>query len=527
MAIGLVPYQWKTDGGMTGWALPDGAVSAIDLRRLSQIADNTATGYAIAVYDGSLPEGAVELDTGDVTRDRDAWFSTLGFRPEGETAIDWAWDQLSEGRGADDSHADHCRPIRCATPEFVEMWLGGRNVRSLSYTDKLRQAVLARKDLDAIFNDVVAGKLPDGVHRKALKAEADRLGIDWRTLRSKSARWRSETPLEPTTTITDEGWSGSTQTLAAYGWTVLDGATGHTWNTGADTIIFGNTGNSENSVAYHPTTLSSSDNYASALTANLENSCGSVCRGGGTTSTNWSAYGVKNGGGAGGCTLYSFVNAVATQLGYASAAGSSSPYTRRVQAIGSAIKGSDNNTAWRLEVTNTAVSTGLRVGLWGTHGGYGNTAFSIFTGGDFVAPTVTNNSASATFGVGGTVQMSATESPTSWSLQGSPPTGVSINSSGLVTWTSATPTGVHSITVRATNATGSGDGTLTLTITEATTTSTFHTLFPILINQIPFVILFIKSKITIFDFIKNILPFILMLTISTTIFLVFYNTTTK
>jgi hypothetical protein len=83
------------------------------------------------------------------------------------------------------------------------------------------------------------------------------------------------------------------------------------------------------------------------------------------------------------------------------------------------------------------------------------------------APTVTANSASALAGAGGTVQMAATNTPTSWSLPGSPPTGVSINSSGLVTWTSATPAGVHSITVRATNAGGSGDGTLTLTITAA------------------------------------------------------------
>lgn len=88
------------------------------------------------------------------------------------------------------------------------------------------------------------------------------------------------------------------------------------------------------------------------------------------------------------------------------------------------------------------------------------------------APVVTANSAAAVHGVGGTVQMSATNSPTSWSLTGSPPTGVSINSSGLVTWTGATPVGVHSIGVRATNATGNGDGTLTLTITAAAASAT-------------------------------------------------------
>jgi hypothetical protein len=87
-------------------------------------------------------------------------------------------------------------------------------------------------------------------------------------------------------------------------------------------------------------------------------------------------------------------------------------------------------------------------------------------------PVVTNNTAGNTYGTGGTVQMAATNTPTSWSLQGSPPSGVSINSSGLVTWTGAAPVGAHSITTRATNGSGSGDGTLTLTITRAALTVT-------------------------------------------------------
>ena len=79
------------------------------------------------------------------------------------------------------------------------------------------------------------------------------------------------------------------------------------------------------------------------------------------------------------------------------------------------------------------------------------------------APVVTNNSASGSSGSSGMIQMSATNSPTSWSLI-SPPAGVTIDASGLVTWSSSTAVAVHTITVRATNATGSGDGTLTLTI---------------------------------------------------------------
>lgn len=88
------------------------------------------------------------------------------------------------------------------------------------------------------------------------------------------------------------------------------------------------------------------------------------------------------------------------------------------------------------------------------------------------APVVTNGSASGTYGTSGTAQMAATETPTSWSLPGSPPAGLSISSSGLVSWTSAVPVGVYSITTRATNGTGSGDGTLTLTIGRAPLTVT-------------------------------------------------------
>ena len=87
-------------------------------------------------------------------------------------------------------------------------------------------------------------------------------------------------------------------------------------------------------------------------------------------------------------------------------------------------------------------------------------------------PAVTDNTAGNTYGTGGTVQMAATNTPTSWSLQGSPPAGVSVDDNGLVSWTSATPVGAHSITTRATNGSGSGDGTLTLTVSRAALTVT-------------------------------------------------------
>jgi hypothetical protein len=378
MAIGLVPYQRKA-GGAPRWALPDGATSAIDLRRLSQITDPTAVGYAIAIYPGALPENSVALETGNVTTDRDAWFSTLGFRPEGVDAVEWTFSHLLV---ADDSHEDTCRPLRCGRPDKFEMWLGGRHERATTHIDRLKQGVYVRRDLDRIFDDVAAGKLPDGIHRKALKAEADRLGIDWRTLRSKSARWRNEDAVEPTTTITDDGWAGTSQALSAYGWTVL--GTGNTWTTGAGDFVFSGNTNS-GVIGLHPTALSASDAIATATSPTSPGDlAGPLCRASGSTNTNWNGYGSANSSADGTIQLYSFVNATATMLDqfWPSA---SAPHTRRVQAIGSTIRADDAGETWKVTVTNTAITTGLRAGLFGIGGGFPNVTINTFTAEDFVS----------------------------------------------------------------------------------------------------------------------------------------------
>lgn len=466
MAIGLVRYERRTEGGMTCWALPDGATSSIDLRRLSQITDPAATGHAIAIYPGDLPADSVALDTGNATRDRDAWLSTLGFRPEGDNAVDQAWSMLLNG--ADDTHADACRPLRCGRADKFELWLGGKRERFTSHIDRLKQGVYVRRDLDRIFDDVTAGKLPAGIHRKSLKAEADRLGIDWQTLRSKSARWRGETALDPATTISDPFNSGADIALDLYnGWTCPQDNSAFSTGSGALTINAKHTGSATH-FAWSGTSLSSSNNQTDFIdTTRLDDNSynmqfGPACRGDGVStgyvcSHYTSSFRLFNSVGAS-LTLLSSVSRVGTE-----------PYRLRVNAIGSTIKAAQSAASWDISVTDTAVTAGLLVGaivLRTTTSLNRRLIVQEFYAEDFVAPTVTNNTASGTFGTGGTVQMSASDSPTSWSLTGSLPTGVSINSSGLVTWTGLTPTAVHTIGVRATNAIGNGDGTLTLTITD-------------------------------------------------------------
>jgi len=90
------------------------------------------------------------------------------------------------------------------------------------------------------------------------------------------------------------------------------------------------------------------------------------------------------------------------------------------------------------------------------------------------APVVTDDSATGTAGTASTKQMSATNTPTSWSLPYSPPTGVSINNSGLVSWNTSTAAGSYSISVAAFNAGGSGLGTLSLTMNSASPPSVLN-----------------------------------------------------
>lgn len=355
MAIGLVRYERRTEGGMTCWALPDGATSSIDLRRLSQITDPAATGHAIAIYPGDLPSGSVDLDTGNATRDRDAWLSTLGFRPEGDNAVDQAWSMLLDG--ADDAHADAVRPLRCGRPGRFEMWLGGRRERTTTHIERLKQAVYTRRDLDAIFDDVQAGRLPDGIHRKALKAEADRLGLDWRTLRSKAARWKNETAIEPTTEINDPFNAGAFVLLDTYnGWTTPQAAT--PFQTGSSRLVCEAVSGGPLWFAWNGTTLSASNNQSDLIDLTTENvnPIGAACRGNGTSTCysgdSWQGVHRLNV-----CVAGSFTNLASTTW-------SAGPQRLRVQAIESTIKSSSNGSAWQHTATNTTITTGLRVGLW-------------------------------------------------------------------------------------------------------------------------------------------------------------------
>lgn len=213
MNYALVPYKWETNGGFPHWRLPDNILSSIDLRKMEDIINPLSNGYAVCVYSGEKPENSIALEDNFIFN-KDAWNSIFGFRPEGDTVPDLIFSHLLDG--ADNNFANACRPLRSINLNELEINLFAGFIRLSTYYEKLQQMVLSRFDLDKVFDDVEAGILPDGTHRKLLSSEASRLGIDWRTLRSKNKRWKNETPLNPETSYTDDFFSGSEIDLSNY-----------------------------------------------------------------------------------------------------------------------------------------------------------------------------------------------------------------------------------------------------------------------------------------------------------------------
>jgi hypothetical protein len=99
---------------------------------------------------------------------------------------------------------------------------------------------------------------------------------------------------------------------------------------------------------------------------------------------------------------------------------------------------------------------------------YGSVAPADFIGG-VLLPFVTPGTASGTSGTQATYQVVAGTAPTygaptAWAILSGGAAGITINSSGLITWTTAPAAGTYELLVRATNARGSDTGLVTLTL---------------------------------------------------------------
>jgi hypothetical protein len=424
------------------------------------IAKGGTTGYGIfEVADDTVIEGAVEF-TGNTTRDRDAWESTFGVRPVGSTPEEMLFSHLLDG---DDTGADRARPLRAINRDDVELWFGGRKERKLANRDKLQQAVYARRDLDKVFDDVEAGKLPPGTHRKMLQAIADKLGIDAETLKSKSVRWRNERAEPPQTLLYDGFFTLDSFTQFAGTWSVSS-------NRVSAAVDVAN-----NSYLRHIRVLSSADHEAQFADVDVNTVGGSF---GNAWRMSTDAIGTEDmylnltnqaGGVTSTLAIYSIVNGAATLIGTLNPnVFNSSP--QRGDATGSTIRSSISLSTWGISVTNTAITSGVRVGVYQFRGASNQNrtglGFRAIDGGSRT-PTITSVTPSSGPTAGGTA---ITISGTNFDGDATSQTGGNANTSVVVKTdieiTAVTPAGTAgakdvTVTNVALGLTGTGAGAYT------------------------------------------------------------------
>lgn len=451
--IALVPATWVLDGPTNPhWAWPD-ALSVVDLRNLpNQKTRGGLVGYGLCdIPDGVTPDGA-EAFTGNGTRDRQMWRRVLGGNAAGDTPEELLLSHLLDN--ADDSGDASARPLRGKRDKVEIHFRGERQERTLTNQQRRQQEVFVRADLNRLMDQVEDGKIPQRAIRKVLRAEAERLGLDWRDVKRElvkgGARWRDIDADQPETTITDD-FSG---TLSA--WTQVSG----TWD------IVGGQGGFSNPVGSdiymrHSTPLSSSNNEARVGTV-IQNSnqgfLAVLCR---------ASAGAPVEGYAVGSFSSVPANSDGFRLKYVGGAqtffGNTTGWLNgntpmRVDAIGSTIRFANDLVGWDFTTTDTSITTGLYAGF----AGYMHTSSSARRVDDFFAsdflPAISGVSPSSGSTAGGTaITITGTDftGTSGVTIGGASATSVSVASATTITCvTPAGTAGAKDVVV--TNGTGSG-----------------------------------------------------------------------
>ena len=486
MFFGLRKWEFVTP---TCLDIP-GAGARIDLSRADQL--DTDRGWAIVQQNTPIGSDGVALGEGSTLRDvlaglamKDAWFATLGTRPDGDNLDEILFDHLESK--ADPTGVDTARPLELAAGN-LEVWLGIRQKAVIPFANGTTQERAAfvrmvqriRSRLNEARTKSQAGQLPADIYRKILVMEARKIGVSPASLKPKN--WRAdETPLTPETTVSDSfaSMASFTRATGAGTWSASSGLylTRSGWSGVLDTVK-------------HNTAMSANDNW-SDLTTPLVNGTaiaggayvGPICRFGSSGSACYQV-GIGHPGGTGptpklqrfGASSNTTAQLAWFQFDAISTYGS--PVVFRCKAVGSTISGYlIGNQTDSVSVTDTNITTGLYGGVGcddATNSSNSKIANSIsITDGLTDPPVVTSNSASGQVGTAFSYQIVGTNTPTEYAAS-ELPSGLSVNTTtGLITG-NPTQSGTFSIPISATNAGGTGTGTLTLVIQGVGSSAVTH-----------------------------------------------------
>jgi hypothetical protein len=372
----LGPWRWITNKGPSHFAMPAGAIGAIDLGAIDEMgtAGNVRKGCLCWTSDTALPSEYDLLGGGDVREiKRTAKIAamlrkTVGSIPDGDSLHDMIFDCLIGA--ADPDGATGPKPIVPGATGWMDLQMPGHGrVKSQRFewgktphTVKLKR--LVRREFSELMDDAEKGKLKDKEHhRRCLDALCEKYGIeDWKEF--VETRRQKEVPgrLKHETTITESFNTADGTTLGPdLTWSEVSG----NWTVASNRAAIP-VGGSVFGSARAQSDLSSADHYAEIEITSSDNGAGLFTQAG--VSARFSS-------GAGtyyAAVLYRFgssmslqkvINNVQTGLSTPSIT-VALPEKYKVQCDGSVIKSYQAGVE-RSSLTDTSITGNLRCGMCG------------------------------------------------------------------------------------------------------------------------------------------------------------------
>lgn len=380
------------------WMLPSGANSVILLS--PEASKDAPIGLCTFADDSKIPDGAVDFGIGARLSDcfvsakqRDGWLSLLNTKPSSRPTLDGLLhDTLTQD--ADPTGAANARPMPLIATGIAPYYLNSALVSSFPLTLADPSAVALLKQCQAeIYQRVLDGKEPPGIHRQWIATKLDMLGLtaaDVALISSSKVPPSERIPLKPSTTLTDDFSSGNLNN-----WTAVNGS----WSNVASDAELGTGGT--HCGMYHNTALSGSDHYAQCDWSKGDHyayyAFGPRIRMS-SSGDGFAWYSYTGGGGNPNIVKLSGTNYSST-VGQGSDGITDSPHTLKLDIVGSTLRGYWDGTL-KVTATDTSYPSNLKVGFHG-YGGGGVDNFSA-SDGILDPPTVSTVSANSGPAAGGT-----------------------------------------------------------------------------------------------------------------------------
>lgn len=405
------PWVWDETPGFTGWRKPTLAVASLDLRSVPQCAATGPTpsglGLFVTANDADLGSDYTNLGTGDprdrtlTPAQRTAWRTRFGLAetPAGPSLAAVLWQTMTAL--ADPTGDDRCPPIVPERQRMLSLWLGGVRVFEKRFRAADAEAApvldLLRRTYRQMRQDSLDGISPETHYRKYLGDLVRKYRLPYRQFQPDDMP--DETPLRPETRLAETfDKSNSTILGPTYGWTEYASASaGNSFNIISNMVrAFTST---TAPTARADSDLSSTDHWCQMLyqiavsPASKIHQMGPSVRFSSSANTTYIARAITASWlPVNGLFITKCVAGTMTDL-HSPAVNVDGAHTAIIQASGSTIV-THLDGARDTTITDTAITTGTRCGIFGYDGDAGASSGALgdnWIASDFAGPAFSRN----------------------------------------------------------------------------------------------------------------------------------------